>query len=117
MSISYQPKDALVQELQLKVQELVLKSSDTIVSDDGTDTTINIKEEISYGAENGVKLALLCLDAGTVSKIAAADITYPQSYDNSVPPVATPTIPGGKEIKIAGVVLGADDVLVLKYSV
>jgi len=115
MSIAYQPKDATVQDLQLKVQELVLKASDAIVTDDGTDTTINIKESITYGAENGVKLAMLCLNAGTVSKIPAADITYPLSV-NALG-VATPTIPGGKEILIAGVVLGANDVIVLKYIV
>ena len=115
MSIAYQPKDATVQDLQLKVQELVLKASDAIVTDDGTDTTINIKESITYGAENGVKLAMLCLNAGTVSKIPAADITYPLSV-NALG-TSTPTVPGGKEIKIAGVVLGADDVIVLKYIV
>lgn len=116
MSIAYQPKDATIQDLQLKVQELVLKDSDSIVTDDGTDTTINIKESITYGAENGVKLAMLCLNAGTVSKIPAADITYPLSV-NPLTALSTPTVPGGKEIKIAGVVLGANDVIVLKYIV
>lgn len=41
MSISYQPKQAQVQEVQLKVQELVLKSSDTdVLSGTGTTTLV-----------------------------------------------------------------------------
>lgn len=117
MSISYQPKDASVQGLQLKVQELVLKASDAIVTISGGNTIIDLKETI--GADAGVKLAMLCLDSGTVSKVAAADIEYPESFDSAVPPAATPTVPGGKKIKIVGVDLSADanDVLVLKYSV
>jgi hypothetical protein len=118
MSISYQPKDAAVQGLQLKVQELVLKASDAIVdtTTSAGDTIIDLKETISKDA--GVKLALLCLDAGGVSKVADADVKYPESVDTSVnPPVPSPSVPGGKKIKLEGVSLGADDVLVLKYSV
>lgn len=118
MSISYQPKDSSLQSVQLEVQELVLKSGDNqIVSISGGNTIIDLKEEITYGGE-GVKLALLCLDAGTVSKIPAADITYPESVN---PTTGSPTItvPGGKKVEIDSVDLSADplDRLVIKYVI
>ena len=58
MSISYQPKDASVQGLQLKVQELVLKKADAIVSVSGLDVTIDLKETISE-----VRAAIVCDDS------------------------------------------------------
>jgi hypothetical protein len=119
MSISYQPKDASVQGLQLKVQELVLSASDKeVVSIDSGDTIIDLKEEMEYNAKNGVKAALLCDDsAGTVTKIAVADIEYPESVNSAGAP--TVSVPGGKKIKLVGVDLSADanDVLVLKYVI
>ena len=118
MSISYQPKDASVQSVQLEVQELVLKSGDKqIVSISGGNTIVDLKEELTYGGE-GVKLALLCLDAGTVSKIAAADIEYPESVD-PLTGAPTVTVAGGKKVEIVGVDLSADtnDRLVLKYII
>jgi hypothetical protein len=121
MSISYQPKDSSVQAQQLKVQELVLQSSDTqIVSISGSDTVISLGEVLDYNAKNGVKVALLCDNsAGTVTKIALANIEYPESFNTATPPVATPTVPGGSQIKLVGVNLSSDvnDVLVLKYIV
>lgn len=44
MSISYQAKDSTVQGIQLKVQELVLSSLDSIVTIAGTNATIDLKE-------------------------------------------------------------------------
>jgi hypothetical protein len=121
MSISYQPKDSSVQAQQLKVQELVLQSSDKqIVSIDSGDTIISLGEELEYNAKNGVKVALLCADSGgAVTKIALTDIEYPESFNTATPPVATPTVPGGSQIKLVGIDLSSDpnDVLILKYIV
>ena len=47
MSTSYQPKDSAVQGLQLKVQELVCTSSDSIVSSVALVSTIDFKQPIS----------------------------------------------------------------------
>ena len=49
MSISYQPKQAQVQDVQLKVQQLVLKTADTdVLSGSGTTTlVVNFGQVIS----------------------------------------------------------------------
>lgn len=119
MSISYQPKDSSVQAVQLEVQELVLKSGDKqIVSIVAGDTIIDLKEELTYAGE-GVKLALLCVNAtGVVSKLAAATIEYPDSVD-PVTGLPTVTVPGGKKVQLIGTDLSSDplDRLVIKYVV
>lgn len=91
MSISYQPKDATVQGLQLKVQELVVMKADAIYSDDGTDCKVDVKEAVSevravLFSNPGVELS---------SKVASIVET--------------------NKIKVAGLVLGADDALIIKY--
>jgi endonuclease V-like protein UPF0215 family len=70
MSISYQPKDATVQAVQLKVQELVVKKSDTqLVTVDGLDVTINFKEPVVE-----VLAALICDDSVGLYMIAQSGI-------------------------------------------
>lgn len=91
MSISYQPKDASVQGLQLKVQELVVMKADAIYSDDGTDLLVDIKEDI------------LEIRAVLFSNPGVALTSRVASIDSS------------KKVKVAGLVLGADDALIIKY--
>jgi hypothetical protein len=95
MSISYQPKDASVQGLQLKVQELVLKKSDSIVSVSGLDVTIDLKEPVSE-----VRAAIVCDDSVGIYMIAQAGI------DLSVANKVTLTLSAA---------LADDDCIVLKY--
>jgi hypothetical protein len=95
MSISYQPKDASVQGLQLKVQELVVKKSDSIVSVLGLDVTIDLKEPVSE-----VRAAIVCDDSVGIYMIAQAGI------DLSVPNKVTLTLSAA---------LADDDCIVLKY--
>jgi hypothetical protein len=92
MSISYQPKDASVQGLQLKVQELVVMKADAIYSDDGTDLTVDVKEEVSE-----VRVVLFSNPGVALSSKVAT-----LSSDK-------------KQIKVASLVLGADDALIIKY--
>ena len=91
MSISYQPKDASVQGLQLKVQELVVMKADAIYSDDGTDLLVDIKEDI------------LEIRAVLFSNPGVALTSRVASIDSD------------KKVKVAGLVLGADDALIIKY--
>lgn len=92
MSISYQPKDAAVQGLQLKVQELVVMKADSgIYSDDGTDCLIDIKQELLE-----IRAVLFSNPGVALSSRVA-------------------TIDSGKKIKVAGLVLGADDALIIKF--
>lgn len=70
MSISYQPKDAAVQGLQLKVQELVVKKADTqMVSVAGLDVTVDLKEPVQE-----VRAAIVCDDSVGIYMIAQAGI-------------------------------------------
>jgi len=91
MSISYQPKDAAVQGIQLKVQELVVMKSDSIYSDDGTDLLVDVKEDI------------LEIRAVLFSNPGVALTSRVASIDSN------------KKVKVAGLVLGADDALIIKY--
>ena len=92
MSISYQPKDASVQGLQLKVQELVVMKADAIYSDDGTDITVDVKEEIAEIR------AVLFSNPGVALSSRVASLSVDK-----------------KKILVAGLVLGADDALIIKY--
>jgi hypothetical protein len=71
MSISYQSKDDAVLGLQLKVQELCVKKSDTGVLSvgAGTSVTIDVKEPVKE-----VRAALHCDDSGGVYLIAQSGI-------------------------------------------
>lgn len=70
MSISYQPKDAALQGIQLKVQELVLKKADKqVVSTSGSDVTIDLKEPVLE-----VRAAIVCDDSVGIYMIAQAGI-------------------------------------------
>jgi hypothetical protein len=70
MSISYQPKDAALQGIQLKVQELALKKSDNqVVSVVGLDVTIDLKEPVAE-----VRAAIVCDDSVGIYMIAQAGI-------------------------------------------
>lgn len=95
MSISYQPKDSSVQGLQLKVQELVVKKSDSIVSVNGLDVTVDLKEAISE-----VRAAIVCDDSVGIYLIAQAGI------DLSVPKKVTITLSAA---------LADEDCIILKY--
>lgn len=99
MSISYQPKDAAVQGIQLKVQELVLKKADKqVVSTSGSDVTIDLKEPISE-----VRAAIHCDDsAPDAMLIAQADI------DLSVANKVTLTL---------GAPLADEDCIIIKYVI
>lgn len=95
MSISYQPKDASVQGLQLKVQELVLKKADAIVSVSGLDVTIDLKETISE-----VRAAIVCDDSVGIYMVAQSGI------DLSVAKKVTLTLSAA---------LADEDCIILKY--
>ena len=92
MSISYQSKDDKVLSIALKVQELCLVSGDPVLSDDGTDSTIQIGEEVAE-----VRAALHLVPGSDAACVAATA--------------------SGSEITVAGVVLAAGEALVLKYVV
>ena len=114
MSISYQSKDSAVLGLQLKVQELCVKSADAqVVSVSGTDVTIDVKEVLAE-----VRCAIHCDDsAPAATLIAQSAITYP---DNGLDPLVpgNAQIPGGKRVKLAlGVALASADSIILKYVV
>ena len=95
MSISYQPKDASVQGLQLKVQELVLKKSDSIVSVSGLDVTVDLKETVSE-----VRAAIVCDDSVGIYMVAQSGI------DLSVANKVTLTLSAA---------LADEDCIILKY--
>jgi hypothetical protein len=98
MSISYQPKDAAVQGLQLKVQELVVKKADTqMVSVAGLDVTVDLKEPVQE-----VRAAIVCDDSVGIYMIAQAGI------DLSVANKVTLTLSAA---------LADDDCIILKYVI
>lgn len=98
MSISYQPKDAAVQGIQLKVQELALKKSDKqVVSVSGLDVTIDLKEPVLE-----VRAAIVCDDSVGIYMIAQAGI------DLSVANKVTLTLSAA---------LADEDCIILKYVI
>lgn len=70
MSVSYLPKDSLVQDLALKVQELSVRLGDNaIVSVSGSTATINVQENIDH-----VRSAIFVDDsAGTAAPVVASN--------------------------------------------
>jgi|688.fasta_scaffold00313_26 hypothetical protein len=98
MSISYQPKDAAVQGLQLKVQELVVKKADTqMVSVAGLDVTVDLKEPVQE-----VRAAIVCDDSVGIYMIAQSGI------DLSVANKVTLTLSAA---------LANEDCIILKYVI
>lgn len=98
MSISYQPKDAAVQGLQLKVQELVVKKADTqMVSVAGLDVTVDLKEPVQE-----VRAAIVCDDSVGIYMIAQSGI------DLSVANKVTLTLSAA---------LADEDCIILKYVI
>jgi hypothetical protein len=98
MSISYQPKDAALQGIQLKVQELALKKSDNqVVSVVGLDVTIDLKEPVLE-----VRAAIVCDDSVGIYMIAQAGI------DLSVANKVTLTLSAA---------LADEDCIILKYVI
>jgi hypothetical protein len=98
MSISYQPKDAALQGIQLKVQELALKKSDKqVVSVVGLDVTIDLKEPVLE-----VRAAIVCDDSVGIYMIAQAGI------DLSVANKVTLTLSAA---------LADEDCIILKYVI
>lgn len=70
MAASFQSKDSLVLGVQLKVQELVVKKSDAaLVSVNGLDVTVDVKEPVKE-----VRCAIHCDDSIGLSLIAQAGI-------------------------------------------
>ncbi len=98
MSISYQPKDAALQGIQLKVQELALKKSDKqVVSTSGSDVTIDLKEPVAE-----VRAAIVCDDSVGIYMIAQSGI------DLSVANKVTLTLSAA---------LADEDTIILKYVI
>jgi hypothetical protein len=98
MSISYQPKDAALQGIQLKVQELALKKSDKqVVSVSGLDVTIDLKEPVLE-----VRAAIVCDDSVGIYMIAQSGI------DLSVANKVTLTLSAA---------LADEDCIILKYVI
>lgn len=97
MSISYQSKDSAVLGLQLKVQELCVKSADAqIVSVSGLNVTIDVKEAVSE-----VRCAIHCDDSIGLSLIAQAGIA----------------VSGSQVTLTLSNALAAADSIILKYVV
>ena len=92
MSISYQSKDDKVLSIALKVQELCVVSGDSILSDDGSDSVINVGEQVQE-----VRAVMLVVPGDPVEAKASTK--------------------SGSEITVAGVVLGAGESLVIKYVI
>ena len=98
MSISYQPKDAALQGIQLKVQELALKKSDKqVVSVSGLDVTIDLKEPVLE-----VRAAIVCDDSVGIYMIAQSGI------DLSVANKVTLTLSAA---------LADEDCIIIKYVI
>ena len=98
MAISYQSKDDAVLGLQLKVQEICVKTSDVGVLSvgAGTDVTIDVKEPVKE-----VRAALHCDDSVGVYLIAQAGIAI-----------------SGSQITITlSAAMAAADSIILKYVV
>lgn len=98
MSVSYLPKDSLVQDLALKVQELSVKLSDSaVVSTSGSTATIDVKETIDH-----VRCALFIDDsAGTSAPVVASNRS----------------VSGTQVVLTLSAPLAAADCIVLKYVV
>ncbi len=92
MSISYQSKDDKVLSVALKVQELCVVSGDAVLSDDGTDSVINVGEEVEE-----IRAVMHVIPGSDVAALAATK--------------------SGSEITVAGVVLAAGESLVVKYVI
>lgn len=95
MSISYQSKDDAVLGLQLKVQELCVKKSDTsIVTVSGNDVLIDVKETVG-----DIRCAIHCDAAGPSLALVSA------SKSGSVITVSL------------GAPIGASDSIIVKYVI
>lgn len=92
MSISFQSKDDKVLSVALKVQELCVVSGDSVLSDDGTDSTINVGEEVAE-----VRAVMHAVPGSDVAALASTK--------------------SGSEITVAGVVLAAGESLIIKYVI
>lgn len=92
MSISYQSKDDKVLSVALKVQELCLVSGDPVLSDNGTNSVIEIGEQVAE--------VRAVLHAAPGAAVAAKASTK-----------------SGSKITVAGLVLAAGESLTVKYVV
>ena len=96
--MSYLSKDSLVQDLQLKVQELTVKLADNaIVSTSGSTATIDVQEDIVE-----VRCALFVDDsAGTAAPVVASNRS----------------VSGSSVTLTLSAALAAADCIVIKYVV
>ena len=104
MAISYQSKDESVLDLQLKVQEVCVKSSDTaIVSVSGLTAIVKLGERVKE-----VRAAIHCDDSVGLSLIPQASIA-----------IGTPSggIANSQVTLTLGAALAAADSIVLKYVI
>lgn len=106
MSISYQPKDSVLQGLQLKVQELVLKKADAqVVSVSGNDVTIDLKQPIQE-----VRTAIHCDDSLAASQPTSAAVLLIAHGDIDL------TVPNYVTLTLANA-LADNDTIIIKYVI
>lgn len=97
--MSFQSKDSLVLGTQLKVQRLVCKKSDPMVSTSGNNATIDVKEPVSE-----VRFAMLMDDSANTGAGGLVPIN-----------AAGQTISGTTITLALGVALATADVIIVEY--
>jgi hypothetical protein len=76
MSISYQSKDDKVLSIALKVQELVVRKKDPVVSVSGLNVTVNVGEAVEGSVAGEAKPVVIhCDDSIGLSLVASSGIT------------------------------------------
>jgi hypothetical protein len=110
MSISYQPKQAQVQAVQLKVQQLVLTSADTeVLSGTGT-TTLTV----NFGQAVESVRACLHIDDSAAALIVrnAAQIVFNGA---PTPPAITPVVNSIATITLSAAFEAGKDALIIDF--
>jgi hypothetical protein len=98
MSISYQSKDDKVLSVALKVQELSVRSDDSIVSVSGGATLVDVGEKIRSVASGGTLCAMHVVPGTGVTAPAVSVVS-------------------DTKISCASTALAAGDVLIVRYVV
>jgi len=110
MSISYQPKQAQVQDVQLKVQQLVLKTADTeVLSGSGTTTLV-----VNFGqAISEIRTCLHVDDSASAILVRnAAAIAFNGA---PTPPAITPVANSIATITLSVAFENGKDALIIDY--